>query len=640
MRQIFGKISLTLMLAVVVRAQDDAGTSTAPAPRESKVSATFPGSPVDAQTAGKDDEKSKSWGDYLGLNPKQQQDMWTGIEQKIRSLNTLSSAGMDNPVVRARFEKYLNTASADPKDIERYLATARKIPDLLRRRDERGACKLLYELSAYEWDADIGQSLAARVEVAWDMRLTQAQLEEKVSRLRKEVQQKVWNTEMIMNEDRLIGTPKNAPAQTAGGSAKSSSTPSGSNEPPTQAGQFGVDTLLGGGVNVPSKKLRATEEYLQRLEAGAKLKTSEIKSDAIELKNRSDFQDYVTALFTMRRHLHAVLAADFYRTLFGGGDYPPLMANQVNISRETYRDVEQAVEVINFKMDNGELAGAYEHLQYAFANSEFHPALLTLSRESKRKIRSFAFNVTRLQNALEARDFGSVEPLLKEMQAQASDFDATKVRAIVDAVKLESRLRLGAAKLAAQAQDLKTAMNEFRQAAVSWPGNPDLDLAQLGFFSSQDLKTQMQVEFDRLISASNYRGIFEKQLQLATALVGDTNRLEQMKSALEKVKGAETAIEKANLFRRNNNMFAAWEALEAAAREWPDDSVVNKLRAELSGESAEFVQQIKKGEEAERNGQIGYSLACYLNAQRLYPSSDLARAAVDRLSARLLNKSS
>jgi hypothetical protein len=316
------------------------------------------------------------------------------------------------------------------------------------------------------------------------------------------------------------------------------------------------------------------------------------------------------------------------------------MANQVNGSREIYRDVEQAVDVIKFKMENNELAGAYEHLQYAFAASEFHPALLTLSRESKRKIRAFGFNVVKLQNMLEARDFGDVDPLLKEMQAQAADFDATKVRSIVDAVKLESRLRLGAAKLAAQAQDLKTAMNEFRAAAQSWPGNPDLDLAQLGFFNSQDVKTKLQVEFDRLISAKDYRAIFDKQLQLATALVGDNARIEQMKDALEKVKGVETAIEKANIFRRNNSMFAAWEALEMAARDWSDDSLLNKMRAELSGESAEFVHQIKKGEDAERAGQLGFSLACYLNAQRLYPASELAHTAVDRLSAKLLNKSS
>ena len=216
MPRILKRISqLTGLLAVMsVCAQDDAGSSTQ---RESKISATFPGSPLDS-SAGGDENKQKLWSDYLGLSQKQQQDLLGGIEQKIRSLNTLSSPGMDNPVVRARFEKYLNTTAADPKDIERYQAMARKIQDMLRRHDERGACKLLYDLSAFEWDAEIGESLAARVEVAWDMRLTQAQLDAKMTQLRKDVQQKVWNTEMMMNQESLIGSPKNpGPQPTAGG---------------------------------------------------------------------------------------------------------------------------------------------------------------------------------------------------------------------------------------------------------------------------------------------------------------------------------------------------------------------------------------------------------------------------------------
>ena len=62
------------------------------------------------------------------------------------------------------------------------------------------------------------------------------------------------------------------------------------------------------------------------------------------------------------------------------------------------------------------------------------------------------------------------------------------------------------------------------------------------------------------------------------------------------------------------------------------------VRAELAADSAIFVAQLKKGEEAENAGDVGYGLACYLNAQRLYPASEIARAAVDRLSAQVLHK--
>lgn len=546
------------------------------------------------------------------------------LKEKIKSLNSLTSPGFDNPVVRARFEKYLNEPVADPKDAARYLALVRKIEDTLEKRDDRSAWKMSQELSDFEWDAEIGRALAARVEATWDMKLTSAQMEEKIKRLQQEVQSANWNTDHITRPSGIQGgdAPRSVP----------------SNRATAKGGGGAVTGVTPDNVPFTEGKMRAISEYLKVVEGRAKIKATELKGEAIELKNRTDFQEYIGALFVSRRHLHVVLAADFYRCLYSGGDYPPTMAAQVNTSKEIRRDVERAVKVVNFKVEKKELAGAVEHLQNAFAASEFHTALLTLSLETKQKIQNFGFQVVKLQTMLEARDFGNVDSLLKELQKVATDFDTTKARSIVDAVKLESRLRLGNAKLAAQQGDLKTAMAEFRSAAQTWPGNPDLDMAQLGFFHSQDAKTKHQEEFDRFFEAQNYRAIFDNQLPLATAIVGDKERIKHMKVALEKVKIAETAIEKASLFRRNNNPFGAWEAVELAAREWPEDSKLNQLRADLSSLSAEFVNQLKKGEEAERTGSYGYSLACYLNAQRLYPSSEMARESIERVGARILKK--
>ncbi|MBI4023468.1 MAG: hypothetical protein HY360_00710 [Verrucomicrobia bacterium] len=559
-------------------------------------------------------------GELPGLSVGEQE----ALKEKIKSLNSLTSAGFDNPVVRARFEKYLNEPAADPKDAVRYLALIRKIEDALEKRDDRSAWKMLQELSDFEWDAEIGRALAARVEATWDMKLTNAQLEEKIRRLQQEVKSANWNADQMSRPSNLQSgeAPRSVSANRAapkgGGGTVAGVTPD--NVPFTEG------------------KMRAISEYLGVVEGRAKIKATELKGEAVELKNKMDFQEYVGTLFTSRRHLHVILAADFYRCLYGGGDYPPTMAAQVNVSKEAVRDVERAIKVVTFKIEKKELAGAAEHLQNAFAASEFHTALLTLPLETKQKLQGLGFQVVKLQTMLEARDFGNVDALIKELQKASADFDTTKARSIVDAVKLESRLRLGNAKLAAQQGDLKTAMAEFRAAAQSWPGNPDLDMAQLGFFHSQDTKNQFLQEFDRLFEAKNYRAIFDQQLQLATAIVGDKERIERMKVAMEKVKVVETAIEKANLLCRNNNPYGAWEALQTAIGEWADDPKLNKLRAELSAESADFVKHLKRGEEAEKMGSYGYSLACFLNAQRLYPASEVAREAVSRLSAKILKK--
>ncbi|MDD2710609.1 MAG: hypothetical protein PHV34_21730 [Verrucomicrobiae bacterium] len=625
MRAAHGGMTLFFALAAATMAQDDDD-----APAKAKAPAAAVKSSV--QTPGLDALLNPKGTTAVGQNMPSGVAALPGfgvaeqeaLKEKIKSLNSLTSPGFDNPVVRARFEKYLNAPAADANDLARYKELVKKAQDHLLRREDKAAWQVLFELSKFEWDAGISQALAGRVEATWDMKLSNAELDAKIERLKKEMESANWNMD-VMSQPKLV---------TSGEHARS--VPGGKQGVPART--TGGGTVNADNVPFMEGKMRAMGEYLKVVEGRAKIKVAEVKTDAIELKNKTDFQEYIAGLFTARRHVQTVLAADFFRHLYGGGDYPASMASQVNTAKEVIRDVEQAVTVFKYKLGHNELTGATEHLLNAFTASEFHTAMLGLDRESKRRIQNFGFQLVKLQSALEARDFTSVDNLIKELQKLATDFDATKPRSIVEAVKLESKMHLGNAKLAAQQGDLKTAMSEFRSAAQIWPGNPDLDMAQLGFFNSQDTKNQFQQEFDRLFEAKNYRAIFDKQLALATALVNDAKRADLLKQALEKVKSVETAIEKARLFQRNGNAFGAWEALELIAREWPDDSTLNKMRAELSAESAAFVHQIKKGEEAEKNGSTGYSLACYLNAQRLYPTSEIAKAAVERLSHRILKK--
>src|SRR5258706_4622500 len=438
MQLIFGKSNglsfLGLLLgASLVCAQE---TPNAPAPKQP---APIKGT-VEAPGAGTCTNVIGNVGSLLGLSETQQQEVLGSIAAKIKSLDVLSSRGLDNPIVRARFEKYLDSEEADQKQVDAYLALVRQIRDELKRRGFRTAWKQLADLSAFEWDAGIGEALAAQVASTFDMKLTQQEIEDKITKLKKDVELANWNTDMMLSNKSL--TPSEKPKVTS--PPRRSGSVSTNNAAVNIDGDVNDVTGLGGiDMTLAPGKMRALQEYVKMLEARGRITTSEFKSGAIEAQNRINFQAYVTTLFTGRRHLHTIIAADFYRALFGGGDYPATMATQVNVASEALREVEQAVSVYKYKMTNNELAGAYEHLQYAFAVSEFHPAMQTLSRESKRKVRAFGVNVVKLQNRLEARDFGNVEPLLKDMESQAADFDATNARSIVDAVKLQSRLHLG-----------------------------------------------------------------------------------------------------------------------------------------------------------------------------------------------------
>jgi len=139
------------------------------------------------------------------------------------------------------------------------------------------------------------------------------------------------------------------------------------------------------------------------------------------------------------------------------------------------------------------------------------------------------------------------------------------------------------------------------------------------------------------VQDGNDRAIADKQIAFAPAVQGDAKREEQLKHALEKVQAAEMASEKANALVLNGDVNGAWETIEQAAKEWPDDNKLNKLLADLSGRATEFVAAVNRARDAEAKKNLGYSLTWYLNAQHIYPPSLIANDGIDRLSRQLLS---
>lgn len=105
---------------------------------------------------------------------------------------------------------------------------------------------------------------------------------------------------------------------------------------------------------------------------------------------------------------------------------------------------------------------------------------------------------------------------------------------------------------------------------------------------------------------------------------------------INKVTAAETASEKANMLVMNGDVDGAWETIELAVKDWPDDMKLNKLLASLSERSADFVSALDKARDAEAKKELGCSLTWYVNAQSHYPASQLANDGIDRISKRIL----
>lgn len=630
-------VACVLSLAVSAVAQD-------PTPQPSPAASATPAGTPHAGTPSSTPAPASSAAalDYLfnrkpqdGSIAKQAAVSQARVDDRTKAASALGLTRMEDPQLRARFDRYLGMPEVMPDELRAYAVQLEKVADLLKKDKVFDAWKQLHVLAGFEKiDAGVSRELANRIEAIWNTDRASSNIQGNNQKLQDDIRKSNWSADSRAEWIRQQEVRWKQHDRENGGGKKNSQANNGgvpqAEQPPGGGGGSGGLAGLEG-------KLQLTEEYLRSLEAKARIKLNELKIQKLFDSAKSDFSSYVATLYGSHRHQHVVLAADFYRRIFKEDSYPVELANQVNASLEVSRDVQNALDAFNYKLGRNELAGATDRLQEAFTASEFNPVVLGVSRKLKEHVADFTSRLSRMQSLIEAHDFGSLQTLIEETKPLAIDFDPSKPLAIVNAVKLESRLRLGKAKLAAQQGDLKLAMEEFQAAAEAWPANPALEDSAGTFFDTQDVKNKSLVEFDRLVADQNIRAIFEKQLAFAPAIHGDAKREEQLKKALLQIKGAEIAYEKANLMRNAGDVFGAWETIEGATADLPNDNKLNMLRAELSGKGAEFVAAINKAKDAEAKKELGYSLSCYAIAQHYYPASTIANAGLQRLSQQILS---
>jgi hypothetical protein len=636
----------------VIAADAPTAAATAPAPVAPAAAAPNDGlAPAAANATGEIDNSTATTFDYLfnhkgkeGTAAKATSDVASALADKIKAVDVLKTPGLDDPQVRARFETYLSLKEVPDSRIKEYFAKMSEVSELLKQGDAFAAWKDLYAMSEYkDLDAGISRELANRVEAVWNTARTKNGLDLADDKLRSNIEGYVHNSDMIaedLHEQALDEANKANSTHSSTDSSSGSNGSSGSNT--TNSSASALDPATAEAALMPSMagnlqgKMEMTSEYIKQLEARWKINLNELRESRISDQAKSDFASYIKTLYDTHRYYHVIIAADFWRALFNEGDYPVDMADEINASLETNERVTQAIEVFKYKADQNQIAAAADQLQEAFVANEFHPGLQGLARADKEKVGDFVGKLDVLKNQLEARDFEQVEQQIADIKKVAVDFDSTKPLALVNGVKLESRLRLGKAKLLAQGGHLTESMAEFQTAAEEWPGNPDLQKSANGFFSTEDVQNQSTSDFDRLIDEKNYREIYDKQLAFAPAVKGDATREQELKDALIKVQKAEMASEKANLLVMNGDFDGAWETIETAAKDWPDDTKLNRLLADLSGRSADFVSAINRARDAEAKKEMGYSLTWYVNAQNDYPASQIANDGIQRVSQLLL----
>lgn len=582
----------------------------------------------------------------------------------------------NNRIMRARFEKYLNAPAATGAADVAYRETMDRILRLLAPGDVTpqkidAAMALLPKASEYRDDANLCRSMSDAIHAARSSIKTIERLKSENVALERQRKTAEWNNRMSARGSSL------------------NSAPSGSSDAAIAAHQENLKIER-------ESKMASTQQTLDGITQT--IENNKLRIAVTELNTKGHLQVLIMQYFATRRFEHVLIANRFYRAIYKDGDnsldvYKRMVeslpvnrdAGQAKIvaelnprigsggklglenfsveslmggaavaaqtvsklvsslsqidslASEAIRDVNEGIEAYKFLLEQGELNSAAERLVETFALGEYMPSVRLLPREDKRRVTQFTQAKNELLAALEVNDLSRAETLVEEMRAMASDFDATKPLAKIETAKTISSMHLAKARNAAVSGDRVAMEAELRAATEIWPRNPAL--AELGqsVLQQTDIQQQALNELDRLLDQEDRRSIFKQKEKFAAAVANEPARRERLSQALEQMSEIEGALMRAKEFGQRGDTVGAWESVQLAVEKYPDDTELNRVRADLaSGGAATFVRSLGLGDEMLSRGDYGAAMAWFLDAHRQYPPSKFAQEKIDVVAALIL----
>ena len=530
--------------------------------------------------------------------------------------------------VRARFERYLASPS-DSGDMKRYVAILDQIQFLLSAqsvnqenyyRNQQEAFNLLFKAAEFDIDANNCLTIASQVQKIWVMKQEFRQIE--VSKNQLETLRKVQEG-IIVNRADIIEEASAANAQNS------------SKAKPLGKSSTGVTEL---GYKVKDEA-RTQAEILAR----------NAEMTALGLKSKIEFQSQMVSFLMARRYRHSLITSSFYRVLFKGGsqnivvgakevkeffpisDFVPTLESFDMLSREAIKDTSKGMQTVDDLVKQGELFGAFERLQETFFLGEFEPVVMAYPQEKKREMLGLWKDLRELQRLGDEHDLGNVEGYVNKVRGRASDFPGAPILSKVTNAMNASNMSLLSAKAAALAGDTAKAEAALERAAKIWPQNPGVKDFANQVVSRQDTLAQKVPEFDRLLSESKWRDIYNKKLEYALALAQDKERSEKLRKVVNRVGELDANIQKASVLASQNNPYLAWDVIVEVYKTESDDLVLAKTRSDIAPLVANYAQLIGHAEKLEKEGAEAAALTAWLSAQDLNPASPACGAAVKRL---------
>lgn len=537
----------------------------------------------------------------------------------------------NNRLMRARFEKYLNTPADNSEDDKEYRNVLRKILDSLSPH-KRGnnhlqdAVSLLPRASNYRIDSNLCDSLSQAILGVYYGQKNAVALAEQNAALNKERKLLNWNVEVATSES-LIDEARRR-------NAKSEN----SNKQQNQGKAVSNTGRVAG--------------YIQRLaEIEALRIANKTKIGISEVQAKIEYQALILQFAVQRRWEHVLIATRIYRRLFRDGDgvieikkdsdadkmlakglgLTPTVTSLDMFANEVLREVDEAVVAFEFLADKNELETASKRLAEAFFIGEYLPRIRTLDREKKMKVQSFVRDADSLLSAMDVRDYKNANEIIERMRVQALDFNYSKAKAGIEFYTNMSNTSIAQAKIAAQKGNTDEYKKQMQMAIEAWPLNPQIKEQNDLFASIADVQVTTLNELDTLLAQGNKREIMKNRGRFIAAVQNDQKRTQQLESILNDVLLLEQEIAIIKGLNDNDNPWGAWEIARNAQEKFSDDNELLKLSVELGEKVSPFVRVIKRAEKLEDEKHNGMSLTWYLKAKSIYPKSNYAKDGMNRL---------
>jgi tetratricopeptide (TPR) repeat protein len=408
----------------------------------------------------------------------------------------------------------------------------------------------------------------------------------------------------------------------------------------------------------PNSALTSEDAFraLDLAETEAKIVALEAQTALNGIQAKIQFQSQIVSFFMQRRFQHALVLSSFYQLLFKGSqqqlevgkdelsaffpntDLTFTVDTMAFVSREAINDINKGVDAVNTAYAEERSLIALERLQETFFLGEYSPELNLIPVNQRRHLLDLYRGMIEAGDLAEAKDYNGVAALVAEIAVLAKDFPEARILSSIDTAKSMSDMAVFAASQYRNLGDIDQARSELQNAIEIWPSNPSIrefqqETTKLATAGSQGVQV-----FDDLMSRGDTRAIYERRMDLGFALADDAERNPLLMAVIEKVARIDLLVRQAEELLKQGNDYAAWELLAEAAKINPDDAPMNRARAELAPQVADFVVHLNRAERQAEAGQYAGALAGYLAAQDVYPASRLCREGVEATSAAMMLK--